>query len=820
MALLAALSACGPPSEARARALADEIRRQIRAGDLNRALPLAERGWAQWRRRPGSVLHWDFRLLYAQVLGLQGKARELLELLADEPPAGEGFRAMRARWMMCLGRARFIEANYPESRRLLQQAQGLAREAGEPLLEAEVLLWLAAALARSGEWRLGDEACRQAWDLAVGHRDVYLETAAVGNRGFIRLNSSRYDEAIPFFEQALELAEKAGARRLVASTLGNLGRCYAGLGEYSKAAPVIAKAASLMAELGDANGQQIWLGSLGEMHQLAGEYEKAISCYREALEKSRRLGAAYFTLLWLNKLTELALERREWNAAEAHNREAARISPRVPTRDAGIWTALWRARLAAHQGHTQQAERGYREVLASASPGEEPGVIWSARAGLADLYARTERSEQAEQQFQLALAALEQTRSRLRRDEWKLSFHAASVRFYQQYVDYLMSRGRSERALEVAESARARLLAQNLGLGGEQRWETPAARFRDLARRFRATLLSFWLAPRGSFLWVVRSERIVSFQLPPEAEIRSLVEAAKGAIEGLRDVLGTESPAALRLWEVLIGPAAALLAPGARIIVVPDGSLYELNLESLVTGRPLRYWIEDVSLAVTPSLSLLAAGQGARFSGRDSLLLIGDPLAASNEYPRLPEAGREMRGILRCFPSSRQVVLTGAAAHPDAYAEARPERFALVHFAAHATANRENPLDSAVILSPRRERLKLYAREVVQIPLQAELVTLSACRGAGGRFYSGEGMVGFAWAFLQAGAGNVIAGLWDVDDASTAALMQYLYAELAAGQPPAEALRAAKRRLIAGGTAWSKPFYWGAFQLYTRTRPF
>jgi hypothetical protein len=47
----------------------------------------------------------------------------------------------------------------------------------------------------------------------------------------------------------------------------------------------------------------------------------------------------------------------------------------------------------------------------------------------------------------------------------------------------------------------------------------------------------------------------------------------------------------------------------------------------------------------------------------------------------------------------------------------------------------------------------------------------------GGRAMSGEGLVGFAWAFLRAGAKRVVAGLWDVDDRSTAALMDALYGD-------------------------------------------
>ncbi len=100
---------------------------------------------------------------------------------------------------------------------------------------------------------------------------------------------------------------------------------------------------------------------------------------------------------------------------------------------------------------------------------------------------------------------------------------------------------------------------------------------------------------------------------------------------------------------------------------------------------------------------------------------------------------------------------------------------------------------------------------------QADLVTLSACHSAGAHTYAGEGLVGLAWAFLQSGAGNVIAGLWNVSDYSSPRLMEQLYAGVAAGKPPAEALRAAKLALMQNGR-YAHPFYWGAFQLYAGAR--
>jgi len=69
---------------------------------------------------------------------------------------------------------------------------------------------------------------------------------------------------------------------------------------------------------------------------------------------------------------------------------------------------------------------------------------------------------------------------------------------------------------------------------------------------------------------------------------------------------------------------------------------------------------------------------------------------------------------------------------------------------------------------------------------------------------------------LQAGAQNVIEGLWDVTDASTPDIMDVLYSQIAEGRSAAEGLRAAKLALIRSGSAYQKPYYWGPFQMYSR----
>jgi CHAT domain-containing protein len=254
------------------------------------------------------------------------------------------------------------------------------------------------------------------------------------------------------------------------------------------------------------------------------------------------------------------------------------------------------------------------------------------------------------------------------------------------------------------------------------------------------------------------------------------------------------------------------------VIVAPDGALHRLNFETLPVDGPRRhYLIEDLEIQVTPSLALVSE-PAPTHGGGPRLLLVGNPTPRDPEFPALRYAPSEMTAIARHFSQDRVTAFQGERASPAAYLDSVPEQFSMIHFTAHATANADSPLDSAVILSGPDTAHKLYARDIVanaSKPLRAELVTVSACRSAGERAYSGEGLVGFAWAFLRAGARRVVAGLWDVDDRLTADLMDRFYKGLAEGVPPPAALRQAKLGLIAAGGTSVKPYYWGAFQMFT-----
>jgi CHAT domain-containing protein len=338
---------------------------------------------------------------------------------------------------------------------------------------------------------------------------------------------------------------------------------------------------------------------------------------------------------------------------------------------------------------------------------------------------------------------------------------------------------------------------------------------RQVAKRSDTVLLDYWLGADHSYLWLVTPARVTLYTLPPAKEIDPLVQSYRQALLGSRDVLETQNAAGQKLYDLLVAPAAKLIPKGSPVTILPDGSLYGLNFETLLAPAPqLHYWIEDVAVSYANSLALLAAGASRHASPAKKLLLVGDPVSPDAEFPKLPQAAAEISRIENYFPASDRAVFAGTNATPDAYFNSQPEGFSHIHFVAHGTASRTSPLDSAVILSKRGDNYKLYARDIIQHPLHADLVIISACHGEGVRTYSGEGLVGLSWAFLRAGAHGVIAALWEVNDNSTPQLMDHLYAEISKGKPPYVALRDAKLALLHSGTVYRRPFYWAPFQFY------
>jgi CHAT domain-containing protein/tetratricopeptide (TPR) repeat protein len=719
----------------------------------------------------------------------------------------------RVRALMTLGLARCRSAaaatSFEDAGHDLAEAARLAQKVPSQELVGEVALRQGTCRLLRGDYDAATADFHRVLELAHREKLQFLEVNAAGSLGVVAARMRHYDEATDWLRRSQELGTRVGARVPAIKTLVNLGWCYFKLGDYDRATSVLIKAESMAAELGMTRERLIALINIGNTLYRLGDAEAAAARYRQALVLTKELGDKANMVALLGNLGTLALEQKRYDEAWSLTQEALQLNLGDPSdlRQA----RLVQGEVSAHRGDLTSAEGILRELIDAAR--DDPEDLWAARAALAETYLRANRPGAADAEFRRALAVMEQMRSSLREADYRITFFSSLRRFHDAYVRFLLEGGHVKEGFEVADESRGRLLRERLRPGKDG----GVASSRRLAALRDMVLLAYWTGPKSSFLWVVTEEKVELHTLPDAATLRRAVDVHHAAVLHSQDPLTDELPEAQRLWNAVVAPAAQRIRPGARVILIPDGPLHQLNFETLVVPGPKpHYWIEDVTLLTAPSLSLLDTLTQSRPATNPTLLVIGNPVPPSEEFPRLAYAKEEVANVAALFEPAGRTILTGAQAEPTAYQRADPGRFDVIHFAAHATANRESPLDSAVVLSARDHAYKLYARDIVEVPLRAELVTLSACHSAGSRAYAGEGLVGLAWAFLSTGAGNVIGGLWNVEDESTSELMEHLYRGLREGLDPAAALRAAKLRLLRSGTVYRKPFYWAPFVIYTR----
>jgi len=839
LALAVAVASCAPSGAALDRQH-DRAREELRRGMLDEALGLAQRGEADAERAEDVVRAWRFRLLAADALALKLDIPAALELLERPVPEAPAFAHIRARQQFLLARTRVSQGQLAAAGPLVDAALPLAEGDADLVLDLELLE--SQLLYRSGRAAEADALLASARQRTAGEGDHYRQAQVSNTLGMGLVTRGRFDEALPYFDRILALGD-LNDTTIHGAALNNAGLCHARLGQFDRAVALQLQAVRVQQQ-GRKRDYAQALGELGNTYLLQDDIEQGTEYLRQAFTIAAAAGLQSDAALWARNLAAAFVALGRWDEASRFNREASRLAAPGSASPYGVVTE---AQVAAGRGQVAEAGRLFEQALAASEA--TPGVQWMSHDGLARLAAAGNRPAEATRHFEAALDTVEQTRSALLRADFRISFTSRLIAFYRGYTDFLLARGDTARALEVADSSRARVLAERQGVSSSARRASAPALVR-LARQANATLVLYALGPERSWVWTVTGTGVRATALPPAVDIEALVAEHQSAVQNtLADPLAAQ--AGSRLYDMLVRPMAAAVPRGANLVIVPDGALHRVNFETLpAPGEPRHYWIEDVTIQIAPSLSMLrpaesarstgvgvrsagvgvrSAGVGVRSAGASapatssrpasapatpaSLLLIGNPTPRPPEFPALGYAPAEMERVARHFPPAEVTTVEGALASPAAFRAAGPERFSVIHFTSHAVANIENPLDSAVILSGPDQAFKLYARDVAQMPLTTDLVTVSACRSAGDRAFAGEGLVGFAWAFLRAGSRRVVAGLWDVDDRSTAILMDDFYARIAAGASPATALREAKLALIKQG--FPKPFYWAPFQVFT-----
>lgn len=260
-----------------------------------------------------------------------------------------------------------------------------------------------------------------------------------------------------------------------------------------------------------------------------------------------------------------------------------------------------------------------------------------------------------------------------------------------------------------------------------------------------------------------------------------------------------------RLWQMLIAPLESRLQGKGRLLILPHRHLFHVPFASLYNDQQQRYLVETWQLQQAPSATIWAYCR-QRAAGEKPPLLLGYP-GVRGQADYLEAVSGEVEDLARLWP--RATVLLHEAATRAHFWDAAPG-CAIIHLAGHIYYDDADPLASGMPLADGRwlRASDLYLRYG---QLAGATVVLSGCESARVEL-AGSDVLGLTSAFLYAGATTLVAGLWKVDDAATAVLMQAFYQALSQGQPVAQALQSAQLHLLHQKTT-AHPYYWAPFTI-------
>ena len=853
-----------------ARALAALSRGQ---GRRNEALALNDSGRAaDVRGEPRKALE-NYRAALAvwrEVGDAEGEARTLINIGAAYHALGEpekalehfdralglsrqtGDRRGQAHALNNRGLLRYSFDEQPMALRDFAAARGLYREASDLTGEALALSNLGLVYNATARRREALEHFTQALELSLAAGDTRGEALALTNAAALRHDLGESHEALGHFARALALWEQLGERKLFADTLGNVATVRLALGQTAEALELYGRSLAESRALGSLLGEASALLGLARTHRARGELGRArenAAAMLAAIESTRarvsgrELRDTHLSLTrhCYEEYIGLQMELHRRHPDAGHDGEALATSERARAR--GLLDML-------------------RESSADIRRGVEPALLGAERdlrerlSRKAEFYARLLGGAGTPEEARAAAAEVE---------ELTAEFQKVQARIRETSPQYA-----------------ALTQPATLDLAGIRRVLDPDTLLLEYAvgeeRSFawavtQESITSFELPGHKAIADAVRRA-----YLPMTARnLREKFETAEERGARLAEADEEYAEAARALGRMLLGPVAARLTK-RRLLVVADGALHFLPFAALpvpqaggaAPGRPaaapqlLVAGHEVVNLPSASALAVLRGEQAGRGVPAKTIAVFADPVfnagdervrgarakgpkgvrrpraaaappggdrdaagRAEMSVRRLPFTRREAEAILSLVPAGERAPFLDFDANRAAATDASLADYRYLHFATHGWLNSDDRRLSAVLLSLVDERGEprdglLWAHEVYNLKLPAELVVLSGCQTGLGREMRGEGLLGLTRGFMYAGAARVMVSLWDVNDEATSELMSRFYRAMLGPQrlSPAAALREAQASILKDEklSRWHAPYYWAGFVLHGEPR--
>ncbi len=303
-----------------------------------------------------------------------------------------------------------------------------------------------------------------------------------------------------------------------------------------------------------------------------------------------------------------------------------------------------------------------------------------------------------------------------------------------------------------------------------------------------------------------------------------------------------------KFYTILIEPCLEF-TDRKNLTIIPDGAITYLPFEGLLSEDAdleyinyltLPYLIRDYSVGYSQSATLMFSRRLKSKTTEKKVLafapLYTNPISMSDTsyFRQVDEASDfllPLGGIIKEVQSIKETVPAFVFLNENAteakFKELAPD-YNVLHLAMHTIMRDDNPLYSLLAFttagsndpSDTIEDNRLYAYEIYNLPLNADMAVLSSCSSGFGKMHKGEGMMSLARGFYYAGCPSIVMTLWQVSDKSSSELMTGFYKYLKKGKSKQEAMRLAKiDYLDASDDLTSNPYFWSGFVVLGDSSP-
>lgn len=792
-------------------------------GNYSKAIPLLTESERLARKFNDRETELNARLNMATIQMRRGQLAEAIKRYEEIGSvfAAAGLRAREGLILNNLGIALLEQGRPADALRRFEAAQKIAADLRDRRAEAMALTNLAMAHSKLHSRADTERYMNRALDLFRAIGDLGGMSKILVQRGQIHMDAKDLKQAENDFRESLDLAKKIGAKDMQTQSLLFLALVHEAQGEPGKAADEYLAVIALYRELGDPFREALVRAKRCMRKQPDGRFLVDLEELDALAEVARKLDDPRFTIRYQEMRSQMYLDQERWKEAAAAIRTALTLEEKFRS---AIEDPLLKA--SSSTGHSSMfinlavaQERlgdikGVFETSESAKARSLLEMLESGRAGKSA--ALSDREATDEQQLREAVSAA----ARMYHGSIKSGEDPEQRKVLKDALAEVQAR---------YDEFRRKMVLAHPELRASQGAFSPIDPAKAQERFFKhhpdAAIVCYIVGKTTTLIIVLMASdkpdgpaNITVHRL--KVTRTELSEAAAEFQTACRDP-ERSMPDTSKLWNWLIAPAAKQLEGKKRIVFVPDEPLLTFPFQALRKPEE-SYLIQQYAISYAPSVTALVEmmdvaerRRSAKSQPADLIpaLIVGRP-KYDKDLKDLPATEAEAKTLNELFgPQSR--MLLGSDATVAAIRKEAP-RACILHFATHGLVNETRPLFSALAFTPTGagDDGRLYAHDVMNMRLNADLVVLSACDTGRGREYAGEGVLGLSWAFFAAGSPCCILSQWSVADASSSRLMQLFHQRLKQDSPlnKYDALREAQLTLLKD-RATRHPFHWAPFVL-------